>query len=55
MVLNACGYKVKPETLNELQDFLASRKSTKLDFNGLQAVLTQIKSCLLYTSPSPRD
>ena len=52
MVLNACGYKVKPETLNELQEFLATRKSTKLDFNGLQAVLTQIKRLELTDDPT---
>jgi hypothetical protein len=40
MILSACGYKVSEEVLNQLQEFLVQRKAPKLDFIGLQAVLT---------------
>ena len=32
MVLSACGYRISPEMLVQLQDFLYQRKSGKLDF-----------------------
>ena len=35
MVLSACGYKVSPEVMDQLQQFLDTRKSPKLDFNSL--------------------
>lgn len=36
MVLSACGYKIAPELLNELNLFLTQRKgSGRLDFNAL--------------------
>jgi hypothetical protein len=40
MILTACGYRASPLQLNLLQEFLSNRKSTKLDFAGLQAALT---------------
>ena len=45
MVLSACGYKVAPEVLAQLQTFLSQRKSAsmRLDFAALQSVLTQLK------------
>lgn len=52
MVLSACGYKVTPEVMDNLQEFLNQRKSPKLDFNSLQAVLTQIKRLELADDPT---
>jgi Ca2+-binding EF-hand superfamily protein len=40
MILTACGYRVTPAQLSQLADFLTTRKSVKIDFTGLLAVLT---------------
>ena len=40
MILTACGYNVSTPHILQLQEFLATRKSAKIDFAGLQAVLT---------------
>lgn len=40
MILTACGYNVSTPHIQQLQEFLATRKSAKIDFAGLQAVLT---------------
>jgi Ca2+-binding EF-hand superfamily protein len=52
MVLSACGYKVTAVQLNQLQDFLMTRKSGKLDFQALVAVLTQLKKIELADDPT---
>lgn len=54
MVLSACGYKVQPEILAQLQTFLGQRKSAsmRLDFAALQSVLTQLKKLELADDPN---
>lgn len=51
MILTACGYRVKPAQLNELADFLSKRKSPKISFPELLAVLTELKHLELKDDP----
>ena len=44
MLLSACGCRVTPAQQEELDTFLAARKTNRIDFPSLLAVLTHLKT-----------
>ena len=43
MLLNACGYYVSEQKIEQLNEFLDRRKATRIDLNQLLNVLTYLK------------